>query len=243
MRISEIYPSIQGEGQKVGTPTLFVRTAGCNLRCPGWPCDTPHAIDPSKYRKEWRNYEPLELQQYIESFGLWKWIPNVCLTGGEPFLQPSEELQELVRFFNDSGKSVDVFTNGTITFPGWCAYANLQFVMDWKLPGSGELQGSRKQQSTYLERYLDQYSKLDDWGGPTNSVKFTVASEHDLDEAVHLWDTFFMKEEGAPRVYVGVVWGKMTEAQLVKRMLERRLPWRMNVQMHNYIWDRTQRGI
>lgn len=243
MKLSEIYPSIQGEGPRVGKPTLFIRTAGCNLRCPGWPCDTPHAIDPNRFRKEWQTFDPLELQEYLQDQPSWDWIPNVCLTGGEPFLQPKDELRELVRFLNENGKTVDVFTNGTIEFPKWCMYANLQFVMDWKLPGSGELRKSKHQASNYLEKYLDQYNKLDDWGGQTNSVKFTVASEADLNEAVRLWDTFFMKEEGAPKVYVGAVWGKVAESWLANEIITRRLPWHMNVQVHNHIFDRTQRRI
>ncbi|MGH7853325.1 MAG: radical SAM protein, partial [Candidatus Binatia bacterium] len=40
MRISEIFYSIQGEGRLIGTPSLFIRTSGCNLRCV-W-CDTPY---------------------------------------------------------------------------------------------------------------------------------------------------------------------------------------------------------
>jgi len=40
LRMSEIYPAEQGEGQFAGTPSVFVRTTGCNLRC--WYCDTPH---------------------------------------------------------------------------------------------------------------------------------------------------------------------------------------------------------
>ena len=39
MRIAEIYQSVQGEGLLTGTPSVFVRASGCNLRC--WYCDTP----------------------------------------------------------------------------------------------------------------------------------------------------------------------------------------------------------
>ena len=40
MRIAEIYSSRQGEGLLTGTPSVFVRASGCNLRC--WFCDTPY---------------------------------------------------------------------------------------------------------------------------------------------------------------------------------------------------------
>ena len=41
MLISEIFYSVQGEGELTGVPSVFIRTSGCNLRC-RW-CDTPYA--------------------------------------------------------------------------------------------------------------------------------------------------------------------------------------------------------
>ena len=48
MKISEIFESIQGEGNNAGKPAVFLRTAECNLKCI-W-CDT-------KYTWDWKNYD------------------------------------------------------------------------------------------------------------------------------------------------------------------------------------------
>ncbi|MBN1538559.1 MAG: 7-carboxy-7-deazaguanine synthase QueE, partial [Candidatus Thermoplasmatota archaeon] len=45
LNVNEIFASFQGEGVHTGIPTVFIRLAGCNLRCE-W-CDTPYALEPS----------------------------------------------------------------------------------------------------------------------------------------------------------------------------------------------------
>ncbi len=78
MRIAELYLSIQGEGQFAGTPSVFVRTTGCNLRC--WFCDTPF----TSWNPEGPHVAVDELVRQVRAFE----IEHVVLTGGEPFLQP-----------------------------------------------------------------------------------------------------------------------------------------------------------
>ena len=41
LRVNEIFYSLQGEGHFTGTPAVFLRLSGCNLRCPF--CDTDHS--------------------------------------------------------------------------------------------------------------------------------------------------------------------------------------------------------
>jgi len=75
MEICEIFHSLQGEGINIGLPTIFVRTAGCNLRCE-W-CDTRYA---------WEGGEEIsihEIMEKLDSIG----CDRVCITGGEPLLQ------------------------------------------------------------------------------------------------------------------------------------------------------------
>lgn len=232
LRVSEVYLSVQGEGPRVGDPTIFVRFGGCNLRCPGWPCDTQHAIDP-KYRSEWRKMTPEELYDDIMSIADRRRV-NVCFTGGEPFLQPNEPFRQLVNLLStpsagfDGVKELECFSNGTLAYPQW-AYDRLHFIMDWKLNGSGEnpFVPMRQHNAT-------QFSHSD-------AVKFTIKDREDYDQARAIYETYLKNRN--VQIFYGVVWGAVTNEELVGWVLEDHLPWKLNIQIHNYVWDRTRRGI
>lgn len=231
MRVSEIYLSVQGEGPNVGTPTIFLRFGGCNLRCALWPCDTPHAIDPM-FRSEWTKMTPHEVYTDVSSWAAGRPV-NICLTGGEPFLQPHSELQSLIVMLHEDQFLIECFSNGTLLYPDW-AINEIQFIMDWKLSGSGEdpFNGNRLANVGKLIRAG--YNKED-------SIKFTIAGREDYEQAKHLYETYLEGED--VNVYYGVVWGRLTNEELIGWVLEDKLPWKLNVQIHNYVWDRTRRGI
>ena len=237
MRISEIYLSIQGEGPRVGLPTIFVRFAGCNLKCPGWPCDSQFAIDP-QYREEWLIKTPAEVyDMVVDAIGDQPKV-NVCLTGGEPFLQQKEELAVLVGLLRDIDEvdTIECFSNGTLEYPIWALEA-ISFVMDWKLPGSGE--------KSDVPMRLKNFSELTE----KDAVKFTIANDIDFQVAMNIYDEHFFGDidmpdpENMPQVFFGAVWGKVTNEELISWVFEHNLPWRLNVQVHNYVYNRDQRGI
>jgi 7-carboxy-7-deazaguanine synthase len=230
LRISEVYPSFQGEGAHVGKPTVFVRFAGCNLRCPGWPCDTQHAIDAEKYRFEWERMSVATLLERIANVG----IRHVCYTGGEPFLQPRADLEELTHRLQANDYSIECFSNGTLEYPTW-ALEMIDICMDWKLPGSGEDFAAIPRTSM---AYMASANALR-LAKPNDRIKFTVADEEDFKLAMERWKWMYRTTE----VTCGAVWGKVTESTVAKWILEYKLPWRLNVQVHNYVWDREQRGI
>ena len=108
MKISEIFESIQGEGNNAGKPAVFLRTAECNLKCV-W-CDT-------KYTWDWKNYDYSkevneisikEVRQSLEQFR----VRHLVITGGEPLMQ-QDDLAELLTFLKPKFY-VEVETNGTI---------------------------------------------------------------------------------------------------------------------------------
>src|SRR5262245_9640738 len=118
LRVSEIYPSVQGEGPHVGMQTTFVRFAGCNMRCPGWPCDTPYAIFPRLFKDDSTFMEVGDIMNKVVEL-----VPrHICITGGEPTIQNKSELSELGEILLVEGFTIDLFTNGTRTFPSWTRY-------------------------------------------------------------------------------------------------------------------------
>lgn len=105
-------PVIQGEGLLAGTPSVFIRTSGCNLSCV-WKsfdntlskCDTPHtSIDLEKPSK-------VSLEDLVDRVKEKK-CDHVVISGGEPYMQ--RELPNLVSLLSDSGYHVTIETNGTI---------------------------------------------------------------------------------------------------------------------------------
>ena len=93
----EIFESLQGEGRNMGRPCVFVRFAGCNLKCP-W-CDT----DVTKRF-------PASLDELLAELGQYT-AKSVILTGGEPTMQT--DTPDLVAALKKAGYWIGVETNGT----------------------------------------------------------------------------------------------------------------------------------
>jgi 7-carboxy-7-deazaguanine synthase len=101
LRISEIYQSIQGEGEFTGTSSVFVRTTGCNLRC--WFCDTPF----TSWAPEGNQQTIDQVLTRIAEFD----ARHVVVTGGEPLLLP--DIVPLTVELRQRGYFVTLETAGT----------------------------------------------------------------------------------------------------------------------------------
>lgn len=100
MKVNEIFYSLQGEGHFTGTPAVFIRFSGCNLRCPF--CDTSHA--------EAAEMTPEEIVAAASAYP----ARHAVLTGGEPSMQVTPQLVELL---HRAGFYVQAETNGTLPLP------------------------------------------------------------------------------------------------------------------------------
>ena len=95
--VNEIFYSLQGEGFWTGRPALFIRFAGCNLKCPF--CDTLF--------QKGTSMDLLTIAAQIEAY---ESCGFVVLTGGEPSLQVDEELCQML---HNKGLYIAMETNGT----------------------------------------------------------------------------------------------------------------------------------
>lgn len=100
LRVNEIFYSLQGEGHFTGTPAVFVRLSGCNLRCPF--CDTDHHASVG-----------MTYAQVVERVAAFP-SRHVVVTGGEPSMQLTDGFIDAL---HAAGCFVQVETNGTLPLP------------------------------------------------------------------------------------------------------------------------------
>jgi len=105
MIVNEIFYSLQGEGFLVGVPSVFIRLAGCPLRCK-W-CDTKYAWD----YKAGQDYSIEQIAQAIQEYK----CKYVVITGGEPMTNP--DLPKLTQKLKGSGKHITIETAGIAFVP------------------------------------------------------------------------------------------------------------------------------
>ncbi len=147
----------------------------------------------------------------------------VLVTGGEPLLQ--EECFTLLASLADRGFTVALETNGSR--PLVAVDRRVHRVMDLKCPSSGMV----------AHNYLD---NLDDLTA-ADELKLVVADRRDFDWAVEIL-TPRRSWERHP-VLLSPVFGVLPASELAAWILAARLPWRLNLQLHKYIWPPEARGV
>lgn len=153
---NEIFYSLEGEGVRAGTPNVFVRFTGCNLRCAkegeaGFDCDT-----------EFLSGRMLTLTELVDQVELAAAVasgtvkrPWVTLTGGEPGLQVDDEL---IAALHNRGFMVAIETNGTQKLPDG---------LDWITVSPKSAEHTLKQLKAHEVKYVRHYGQ----GIPKTVVK------------------------------------------------------------------------
>lgn len=124
MKVVEIFKSIDGEGIRAGYPVVFIRLAGCNLRCTY--CDT-------KYSYNEEEYPEMTVEEIVEVVCGMD-CKRVTLTGGEPLIHAG--VDTLIQKLGSLGIEVNIETNGSVDIVPHIHDFTI-ITMDYKCPSSG----------------------------------------------------------------------------------------------------------
>jgi 7-carboxy-7-deazaguanine synthase len=226
MHIIEIYKSVQGESTFAGLPCIFVRFAGCNLRCV-W-CDSEYTFSGG---------HKMSLMEVEAEVGKLAPVKLVEITGGEPMLQ-EKELLPLIDRLLASEYELLMETSGErplVNVP-----KPVHKIVDVKCPQSGE--GGRF--------HLPNLNALT----TRDEIKFVIANrldyefardftrEHGLEQQVNsvLFSPAFRKDAGPARDAANCM---LDPRDLVDWILEDGLNVRLGLQIHKFIWEPMTKGV
>ena len=216
--VAELFYSIQGESTWAGLPCLFVRLAGCNLRCAY--CDARYAYE--------------EPGQAMESSGILDWIDQrpglpVEITGGEPLCQNGVYplFQELLA----RDRCVLLETNGSLPIcgvPDW-----VHIIMDVKCPGSGMADHNLAEN---IEVLRDRQRRC-----CRDEIKFVLSSEEDFHFARKM--VIQQQLDQLLPVLFSPVRREMSPTRLAELLLAHNLHVRLQLQLHTLLWPDISRGV
>ncbi len=226
MYLIEIYKSVQGESSFAGRPCIFVRLAGCNLRC-AW-CDSEytftggHKMADDQILAEIEKLAPVRLIEF---------------TGGEPLLQERKLVPFMQRLL-DCGYELMIETSGERPLAN--VPRAVHKIVDVKCPGSGE-------SGQFRMENLDHLTDGDE-------VKFVISNrndyeyardflrQHDLASRVRsvLLSPAFTKTPTPERSADNCL---LDPKDLVDWMLADGLDARLSLQIHKFIWEPMKKGV
>jgi 7-carboxy-7-deazaguanine synthase len=217
VRINEIFLSVQGETSSIGLPTIFVRAAGCPLRCTY--CDTPYALT----TQESVQMSVDEIMAKVRELK----VKRVCYTGGEPLIQPKAEIQAFFDRLAEEGYELSIETSGAFPIQPFHLHEKQRWIFDLKAPSSGESHRMDWDSLAHLR--------------PQDEVKFVIGSRADFDWAVEQVRQYDL--DGRVGLIASPVWNEVTPLQLTEWVLASGIDFRVQVQLHKIIWDPSQRGV
>ncbi|OQY09930.1 MAG: putative 7-carboxy-7-deazaguanine synthase QueE [Fusobacteriia bacterium 4572_132] len=219
-KVVEKFISVNGEGQKSGELSVFIRFAGCNLDCTY--CDTKWANQKDvAYELMTEN----EIYSYIEGTG----IKNITLTGGEPLLQENFE-KLLEKLSEDENINIEIETNGSIDVSKFIkkTIKRPSFTLDYKS------KSSKMEDKMLFENY--------NYINKNDTVKFVVGTMEDLKKSKLIMDKYELPKKTT--VFFSPVFGKIEMSDIVEYMKVNKMnDVKLQIQLHKIIWDVTKKGV
>lgn len=211
LNVYSIFPSIDGEvnGYSQGALTVFIRLAGCNLRCQ-YPCDTEYSFDT-------KNSKQMTIEEIVNEVGEYK-FKKITITGGEPLLQ-FDNLLLLVRNLSMSQYYISLETNGSQEWRELLKYVN-SIIVDYKLPSSG-----MQDKMLPIKYFEDNLCDKD-------FIKFVILNKKDFDMAIEIQR---LSENSGAKFAYSPVYKKLNPQTLLKWMQDAKINAVLNLQLHKIL--------
>ncbi len=226
MYLIETYKSVQGESSFAGLPCIFVRLAGCNLRC-SW-CDSEYTFK-GGYKQT--------LDEVEAAVSALEPVRLIEFTGGEPMLQERELVPLMERLLTQS-YTLMMETSGERLLAS--VPAAVHKIVDVKCPGSGE-------GGSFRIENLAALTKRDE-------VKFVISHREDYEFARDFTQEQGLAERAggvlfspafkqAPSLERSTSNCALDPRLLVEWMLEDGVSARLSLQIHKFIWEPQKKGV
>ena len=227
MHLIELYKSVQGESSFTGRPCIFVRLAGCNLRC-AW-CDSTYTFTGGMPLTE------NEIVRQIEALAPCRLVE---FTGGEPMLQ-ARELIPLMERLLASGYELMIETSGERPLAE--VPKAVHKIVDVKCPGAGLAANSFRMENLEALTMNDEIKfVLSDRADYDFARAFII--EHDLSQKVAnvLLSPAFVQTPSPQRTADNMV---LNPRLVVEWMMADGLDARLSLQIHKFIWEPMKKGV
>ncbi len=227
MYLIELYKSVQGESSFSGLPCIFVRFAGCNLRC-AW-CDSEYTFSGGK------PFTQDEVMSQIEALAPCRLVE---FTGGEPMLQGRELLPLMERLLS-AGYTLMMETSGER--PLGDVPKAVHKIVDVKCPGAGSAADSFRLENLSALTANDELKFV-----LTNRADYDFAKEFIAEHSVRgkvggiLFSPAFSKTPSPLRTIDNATLDPRT---LVEWMMEDGVDARLSLQIHKFIWEPMKKGV
>jgi 7-carboxy-7-deazaguanine synthase len=227
LHLIELYKSVQGESSFAGVPCIFVRLAGCNLRC-AW-CDSEYTFTGGK---------PFTADEIVAQIEALQPCPLIEFTGGEPMLQ-HRELLPLMQRLLEQGYTLLMETSGERPLAD--VPKDVHKIVDVKCPGAGSAA------NTFHMANLDTLT-------PRDEVKFVLSDRTDYEFAREFIRTHAL-ETKCGSILLSPAFNKapsdlrttdnatLDPRFVVDWMLEDGLPARLSLQIHKFVWEPRKKGV
>lgn len=226
LAVSETFYSIQGEGQTMGIPAVFLRLGGCNLLCKSehWVCDTIEVWQKSKATEFEEVLEPDFIQRLKKG-------AHLVITGGEPLMH-QKHLVEYLDWFQQTYNFlpvIEVETNGTVMplveFAG--------FVSFWNVSPKLSTAGAQNEKKKRINDIV-----LNDLSGKNERAifKFVISSEEDVLEVLTDFAPFVNMKQ-VVFMPAGSSQEELSKTRLMVAEQCRKLGLRYSERLHVVIWN------